>query len=163
MLSKSALYPHERLSKGCANRKPRTNGVLRILRDFPGASATLLPIQQADENGRGFSADLIALYSFDLQKRTHLKIADKNSLRFPAPYVEGWITGLVDVSADASQLCLSVGMMSPAMSAGVRMVNHPIGANGLAERRYSPRFSSKGNVLLGARLALDAICSAKPR
>jgi hypothetical protein len=51
---------------------------------------------------KGFSGDWEGLYSFDLQKRTHLKIADKDSLRFPSPYVEGWITGLVDVSADAS-------------------------------------------------------------
>ena len=74
----------------------------------------------------GFSGDLIALYSFDLQKRTHLKIADKNSLRFPSPYVEGWITGLVDVSADASKLYLTVGMMPPDSSAGFRMVNHQL-------------------------------------
>jgi hypothetical protein len=74
----------------------------------------------------GFSGELIALYSFDLQKRTHLKIADKNSLRFPSPYVEGWITGLVDVSADASQLYLTAGMMIPDTSAGFRMVNHQL-------------------------------------
>ena len=74
----------------------------------------------------GFSGDLIGLYSFDLQKRTHFKIADKNSLRFPSPYVEGWITGLVDVSADASQLYLTIGMMSPDSSTGFRMVNHQL-------------------------------------
>jgi hypothetical protein len=66
------------------------------------------------------------LYSFDLQRRTHLKIADKDSLRFPSPYVEGWLTSLVDVSADASELYLTVGMMPPDTSAGFRMVNHQL-------------------------------------
>ena len=74
----------------------------------------------------GFSGDWEGLYSFDLQKRTHLKIADKDSLRFPSPYVEGWITGFVDVSADASELYLTVGMMRPDTSAGFRMVNHQL-------------------------------------
>ena len=74
----------------------------------------------------GFSGDWEALYSFDLQNRTRLKIADKDSLRFPSPYVEGWVTGLVDVSADASELYLTVGMMPPDTSAGFRMVNHQL-------------------------------------
>jgi hypothetical protein len=74
----------------------------------------------------GFSGDWEGLYSFDLQKRTHLKIADKDSLRFPSPYVEGWVTSLVDVSADASELYLTVGMMSPDTSAEFRMVNHQL-------------------------------------
>ena len=74
----------------------------------------------------GFSGDWEALYSFDLEKRTHLRIADKDSLRFPSPYVEGWVTGLVDVSADARELYLTVGMMRPDTSAGFRMVNHQL-------------------------------------
>jgi hypothetical protein len=75
---------------------------------------------------KGFSGDWEGLYSFDLQKRTHLKIADKDSLRFPSPYVEGWVTSLVYVSADASELYLTVGMMRPDTSAGFRMVNHQL-------------------------------------
>jgi len=78
------------------------------------------------KKNEGFSGDWEGLYSFDLQKRTHLKIADKDSLRFPSPYAEGWITGLVDVSADASELYLTVGMMSPDTSAGFQMVNHQL-------------------------------------
>jgi len=74
----------------------------------------------------GFSGDWEGLYSCDLQKRTHLKIADKDSLRFPSPYIEGWITSLVDVSADASELYLTVGMMRPDTSAGFQMVNHQL-------------------------------------
>lgn len=73
-----------------------------------------------------FSGDWEGLYSFDLQKRTHLKIADKDSLRLPSPYVEGWVTSLVNVSADASELYLTVGMMRPDTSAGFRMVNHQL-------------------------------------
>lgn len=75
---------------------------------------------------KGFSGDWEGLYSYDLEKRTHLKIADKDSLQFPSPYVEGWVTGLVDVSADASELYLTVGMMPPDTSAGFRMVNHQL-------------------------------------
>jgi hypothetical protein len=74
----------------------------------------------------GFNGDWEGLYSFDFQKRTHLKIADKDSLRFPSPYVEGWVISLVDVSADASELYLTVGMMRPDTSAGFRMVNHQL-------------------------------------
>jgi hypothetical protein len=75
---------------------------------------------------KGFNGDWEGLYSFDLQKRKHLKIVDKDSLRFPSPYVEGWVTSLVDVSADASELYLTVGMMRPDTSAGFRMVNHQL-------------------------------------
>jgi len=74
----------------------------------------------------GFSGDFEGLYCFDLQKRTHLKIGDKNSLQFPSPYVEGWISGLVDVSTDASELYLTMGMMPPDTSAGFQMVNHQL-------------------------------------
>jgi hypothetical protein len=74
----------------------------------------------------GFSGDWQGLYSFDLQKRTHLKIADKGSLQLPSPYVEGWISGLVDVSADASELYLTVGMMPPDTLTGFQLVNHQL-------------------------------------
>jgi hypothetical protein len=74
-----------------------------------------------------FSGDWEGLYSFDLQKRTERKLADKNSLRFPAPYSEGWVTGLVNVSADASELYLTMGLMMPDdPSTGFRMVNHQL-------------------------------------
>lgn len=73
-----------------------------------------------------FHGNWDGLYSFDLHKRTNLKIADKNSLRFPSPYVEGWITGLVDVSANASELYLTVGMMPAAAPDGFRMVDHQL-------------------------------------
>jgi hypothetical protein len=73
-----------------------------------------------------FSGDWEGLYSFDLQERTHLKIADKDSLRFPSPYAEGWVTSLVDVSADASELYFTVGMMSPTTMTGFQMVNHQL-------------------------------------
>jgi hypothetical protein len=81
---------------------------------------------------QGFSGDWEGLYSFDLQKRTHLKIADKASLRLPSPYVEGWVTNLVDVSADASKLYLTVGMMQPDTSEGFRMVKHQLAQMDLA-------------------------------
>jgi|SRR5215831_10220170 len=74
----------------------------------------------------GFSGDWEGLYSFNLQERTHLKIADKNSLRLPPPYVEGWVSSLVDVSADASELYLTLGMMAADSSEGFRMVNHQL-------------------------------------
>ena len=75
---------------------------------------------------KGFNGEWEGLYSFDLQKRTHLKVADKDSLRFPSPYVEGWVTSLVDVSADGSELYLTVGMMAPPTSAGLRKVNYQL-------------------------------------
>ena len=74
----------------------------------------------------GFKGDWEGLYSYDLQKRTHHKIVDKVSLRFPSPYVEGWVTSLVEVSADATELYLTVGMMQPDKSVGFRMVNHQL-------------------------------------
>lgn len=74
----------------------------------------------------GFSGDWEGLYSFDLQKRTHAMIADKNSLRLPSPYVEGWVTSLIHASADASELYLTVGMMAPDTSTGFQMVNHQL-------------------------------------
>lgn len=74
----------------------------------------------------GFGGDWEGLYSFDLQKRTHLKIADKNSLRLPSPYVEGWVSSLVDVCADASELYLTVGMMPPDKLTGFRMANYQL-------------------------------------
>jgi hypothetical protein len=74
----------------------------------------------------GFNGDWEGLYSYDLQKRTHHKIVDKVSLRFPSPYVEGWVTSLVEVSADATELYLTVGMMPPDTSVGFRMVNHQL-------------------------------------
>jgi hypothetical protein len=73
-----------------------------------------------------FHCDWGGLYSFDLQKRTHLRIADKDSLLLPSPYVEGCVTSLVDASADASELYLTVGMMGPDTSAGFRTVNHQL-------------------------------------
>jgi hypothetical protein len=78
------------------------------------------------EKDDSFSGDWEGLYSFDLQKRTHVKISDKASLRLPSPYVEGWISSLVDVSADASELYLAIGMMRPDTAAGFRMVNHQL-------------------------------------
>jgi hypothetical protein len=73
-----------------------------------------------------YKGDWQGLYSFDLQSRRHLKIADKDSLRLPAPYAEGWITSLVDVSADATELHMTLGMMPSDTSAGFRMVNHQL-------------------------------------
>jgi hypothetical protein len=79
-----------------------------------------------NKTDEGFHGDWGSLYSFDLQKRTHLRIADKGSLLLPSPYVEGWVTSLLNVSADASELYLTVGMMGPDTSAGFRMVNHQL-------------------------------------
>jgi hypothetical protein len=81
---------------------------------------------------KGFSGDWEGLYSFDLQKRTHLKIADKASLRLPSPYVESWVTNLVDVSADASELYFTVGMMPPDTRSGFRMANYQLARMDLA-------------------------------
>ncbi len=78
------------------------------------------------KSDKGFSGDWEGLYSFDLHNRTALKIADKNSLRLPSPYIEGWVNSLVGVSADASELYLTLGMMGPDTSAGFRVVNHQI-------------------------------------
>jgi hypothetical protein len=75
---------------------------------------------------QGFSGDWEGLYSFDLQERTHVRIVHKGSLRLPSPNIEGWITNLVDVSADASELYFTVGMMCSDTSAGFRMVNHQL-------------------------------------
>src|ERR1700722_7810464 len=75
---------------------------------------------------KGFSGDWEGLYSFDLQKETHLKIADGASLRLPSPYVRGWVTNLVDVSADARELYLTVGMIGPDNSADFQMVNYQL-------------------------------------
>lgn len=75
---------------------------------------------------KSFFGDWEGLYSFDLQTQTHLKIADKESLQFPSPYVEGWVTSLVGVSADASELYITVGMTPPESSAGFRRVNHQL-------------------------------------
>lgn len=81
---------------------------------------------------KGFSGDWEGLYSFDLQKQTRLKIADKDSLRLPSPFVEGWITNLVAVSADASELYLTLGMMGADVSAGFRMANYQLARMDLA-------------------------------
>lgn len=89
----------------------------------------------AKREGGVFNGEWQGLYSFDLQKRTHLKIADKDSFQFPSPYVEGWVTRLVDVSADASKLYLTVGMMRPDTSEGFRMVNHQLAQMDLATGR----------------------------
>jgi hypothetical protein len=45
---------------------------------------------------------------------------------FHQPYVEGWGTVLRDVAADASELYLTVGMMSPDTAAEFHMVNHQL-------------------------------------
>jgi len=92
----------------------------------------------------GFSGDWEGLYSFDLQKRTQLKIADKDSLRLPSPFVEGWITSLVDVSSDASELYLTVGMMPPDKSTGFRMVNHQLARMDLSSGSIHPLSHLKG-------------------
>jgi hypothetical protein len=78
------------------------------------------------KKGSGFSGGWEGLYSFDLQKRTHLKIADKSTLRLPSPYVEGWVSNLVDVSADASELYLTLGMMGPRTPAEFHAVDHQL-------------------------------------
>jgi hypothetical protein len=68
----------------------------------------------------------VGLFSFNLEERTHTELAAKGSLQLPSPFVEGWITSLVDVSADASELFLTVGLMGPETSGGFRMVNHQL-------------------------------------
>jgi hypothetical protein len=73
-----------------------------------------------------FSGDLEGLYSFDLHKRTHLKIADKDTLLLPSPYAEGWVTSLVDVSSDSHELYLTVGMLGPDTSTGFRMADYQL-------------------------------------
>jgi hypothetical protein len=78
------------------------------------------------KSDKSYSGDWEGLYSFDLQTRIHLRIAGKESLRFPSPYVEGWVSSLVDVSADASELYLKVGMMDLETSEGFRMVHHEL-------------------------------------
>ena len=75
---------------------------------------------------RGYAGDLIGSYSFDLQKEIHVQLADKTSLGLPPPYVDGWVTGLVDVSSDATQLYLTVGMMEPDTAADFQSVNHQL-------------------------------------
>jgi hypothetical protein len=80
----------------------------------------------------GFGGDWEGLYSFDLQNKTRLKIADKESIRFSSPYVGGFVKGLVDVSADATELYLTVGMMPPDTGERFRMVNHQLARMDLA-------------------------------
>jgi len=93
---------------------------------------------------QGYTGDWQGLYSFDLQSRKHVKIADKDSLRFPTPYVEGWITSLVDASADANELYLTLGMMPPDRGAGFRMVNHQLARMDLTTGEIHPLSHLKG-------------------
>lgn len=79
----------------------------------------------------GFSGDWEGLYSFDLDRRKNEKIADKNSLPIPRPYTTGWITGLVNVSADATDLYLTVGLMAERPS-GYSAVSHQLARMDLA-------------------------------
>lgn len=70
----------------------------------------------------GYGGDWGGIYSFDIQKRTLLQLASKDSLLLPPPYSEGWVSGLVSASEDASRLYLTVGMMMPENSSSFRMV-----------------------------------------
>jgi hypothetical protein len=66
----------------------------------------------------------LGLYSFDIENGTSVKLAGPGLLSLPSPYVEGWVTGIVDVSADAAELYLTMGMMEPSSSGGFRAVDH---------------------------------------
>jgi len=98
-------------------------------------------LEKVDQRYQG---DWQGLYSFDLLSRTHVKIADKESLRFPAPYVEGWITSLVDASADGKELYLTLGMMPPDKATGFRMVNHQLARMDLTTGEIHPLSHLKG-------------------
>ena len=95
------------------------------------------------------SGDWLGLHSIDLESRKHHKIADKNTLKLPPPYVEGWITGLVSASADGSELYLTVGMMPPDTSSGFQIVNHQLARNGLDYIRSPSFVSFEGRFFLG--------------
>jgi hypothetical protein len=61
------------------------------------------------------SGDFEGLYSYDLQNRIRTKIADKDSLRLPAPYVEG------------ACLYLTIGIIEPDNQSGFRAVHYQLG------------------------------------
>ncbi len=92
----------------------------------------------------GYTGDWLGLYSFDLESRKHYKIADKDSLRLPPPYAEGWITSLVGASTDATELYLTVGMMPPDSTQGFRMVDHQLAKMNLTTRDIHPLSGLKG-------------------
>ena len=73
-----------------------------------------------------FYGDFEGVYSHDLRKRMSTKFADKHSLQLPPPYVKGWVTGLLDVSAEGTELHLTVGMMGPEPSSGFRLVSYQL-------------------------------------
>jgi hypothetical protein len=89
---------------------------------------------------KGFGGEWEGIYSFDLQERTHLKIVDKSSLRLPAPYVQGWVTSLIAVSADAREVYLTLGMMRPEGG----LVNHQLARLDLRSHDISSISQLKG-------------------
>ena len=78
------------------------------------------------KHDEGFGGDWDGLFSFDLEKRTHRKVVDKDSLTLPSPFVEGWVSSLIDVSPDGSELYLTAGIMAADTGTGFRMVNHQL-------------------------------------
>jgi hypothetical protein len=89
---------------------------------------------------QGYSGDWVALYSFDLLKRTESLIAAKGSLSLPKPYNKGWVTQLIGATEDASQLYLTLGMVAENTSPGFHMVNHQL-ARMVVETRSLHLFS----------------------
>jgi hypothetical protein len=77
------------------------------------------------KRGERHFGDFEGLYSYDLGNRRSTKVVDKHSLRLPAPYTKGWVTGLVDVSGEATDFYLTIGMM-PDMSSGFSIVDYQL-------------------------------------
>jgi hypothetical protein len=76
------------------------------------------------KQGSTYAGKWLGLYSFDIENGSSVKLAGPDLLSLPSPYVEGWITGIVDVSADAAELYVTMGMQEPASSGGFRTVDH---------------------------------------
>lgn len=76
------------------------------------------------KKGERYLGDFEGLYSYDLHSRMPTKVANKQSLRLPSPYAKGWVTGLVDVSAEGSELYLTIGMMGQDVSSPIRRVDY---------------------------------------
>lgn len=83
---------------------------------------------------REYAMDWDGLYSLELKKQTHSKIASKDALALPPPYSEGWVSSLVSVSDDGSELYLRVAVSGAEVSSGFRTVSYRLARMDLMTR-----------------------------
>ena len=79
ILTKPDLRSEKGFTKIRANKDPSTDGLFRVSHNLARTPFALLPVQQARKVDQRYKGDWQRLYSFDLQSRTHVKIADKDS------------------------------------------------------------------------------------